>query len=247
MAGCHGIGQGGRKTAGRQRLCRLARTGAQPAAAGGVLALAVGDGSVISRPQWQTLQDSGTVHLFVISGQHVSLVAGLAYGLVVLLVRLGGWPRWIPWLPAACGLALGSAYAYGVVSGLGVPVQRALIMVTVVLVWRLRYRSLASWTPWLLALALVILLDPLVMLQPGFWLSFAAVAVLALVFTGRIGRWRGWQMLLRAQWAPWAVAIGLLPLLLATGLPVSRVGPLANALAVPFVSFWVLPLVLLGL
>ncbi|MFB1010434.1 MAG: DNA internalization-related competence protein ComEC/Rec2 [Thiopseudomonas sp.] len=213
-------------------------------AAGGVLALAVGDGSAISRPQWQTLQDSGTVHLFVISGQHVSLVAGLAYGLVVLLVRLGGWPRWIPWLPAACGLALGSAYAYGVVSGLGVPVQRALIMVTVVLVWRLRYRSLASWTPWLLALALVVLLDPLVMLQPGFWLSFAAVAVLALVFAGRLGRWRWWQILIRAQWA---AGIGLVPLLLATGLPVSWVGPLANAVAVPFVSFWMLPLVLSGL
>ncbi len=213
-------------------------------ASGGVLALTVGDGSSVSRQQWQTLQDSGTVHLFVISGQHVSLVAGLAYGLVVLLVRVGGWPQALPWLPAACALALGSAYAYGLVSGLGVPVQRALIMVTVVLVWRLRYRSLASWTPWLLALALVILLDPLVMLQPGFWLSFAAVAVLALVFTGRIGRWRGWQILLRAQWA---VAIGLMPLLLATGLPVSWVGPLANALAVPFVSFWVLPLVLLGL
>lgn len=213
-------------------------------AAGGVLALSLGDGSVLSRTQWQKLQDSGTVHLFVISGQHISLVAGLGYGLVVLLVRLGLWPMRVPWLPAACALALGGAFAYGALAGFAVPVQRALIMVTVVLLWRMSYRPLSSWKPWSLALAAVLVLDPLVMLQPGFWLSFAAVAVLLLVFAGRLGRWRWWQMLSRAQWA---AAIGLLPLLLASGLPISWVGPVANAVAVPFVSFVVLPLVLLGM
>lgn len=213
-------------------------------AAGGVVALALGDGSLLSRAQWQQLQDSGTVHLFVISGQHISLVAGLAYGLVALLLRLGWWPMRIPWLPVACLLALGCALAYGALAGFGVPVRRALIMVAVALFWRMRYQSLASWKPWLLALALLLLLDPLVVLQPGFWLSFAAVAVLMLVFVGRLGRWRWWQVLFRAQWA---AALGLLPFLLAAGLPVSGVGPLANALAVPFVSFWVLPLVLFGL
>lgn len=212
--------------------------------AGGVLALSLGDGSVLSRAQWQRLQDSGTLHLFVISGQHISLVAGLGYGLVALLVRLGVWPMRVPWLPVACALALLAAFAYGALAGFAVPVRRALIMVSVVLLWRMTYRPLSSWKPWLLALAVVVLLDPLVMLQPGFWLSFAAVAVLLLVFAGRLGRWRWWQVLGRAQWA---AAVGLLPLLLATGLPVSWVGPLANALAVPFVSFVVLPLVLLGM
>ncbi|MFP3526414.1 ComEC/Rec2 family competence protein, partial [Pantoea sp. SIMBA_072] len=41
-------------------------------------------------------------------------------------------------------------------------------------------------------------------------------------------------------------AIGLLPVLLATGLPVSLSAPLANLLAVPWVSLAVLPLALLG-
>ena len=213
-------------------------------ALGGVLALSLGDGSVLTREQWQLLQDSGTVHLFVISGQHVSLVAGLGYGLVALLVRLGLWPARLPWLPAACALALTGAYVYGALAGFAVPVQRALIMVTVVLLWRMSYRPLSSWKPWLLALAAVLVLDPMVILQPGFWLSFAAVGCLVLMFAARLGRWRWWQVLGRAQWA---AAAGLLPLLLATGLPVSWVGPLANLLAVPFVSFLLLPLVLLGL
>lgn len=42
------------------------------------------------------------------------------------------------------------------------------------------------------------------------------------------------------------MAIGLLPVLLATGLPVSLSAPLANLVAVPWISLAVLPLALLG-
>ncbi len=209
----------------------------------GVIALVLGDGSGLSRAQWQVLQSSGTVHLFVISGQHISLVAGLAYALIAWLQRLALWPMRVPWLPVACGLALLSALLYGALAGFAVPVQRALIMVAVVLFWRLRYQQLASWTPWLLALSLILFYDPLVVLQPGLWLSFAAVAVLLLVFAWRLGRWPWWQVLTRAQWA---AALGLMPFLLALGLPVSALGVIANIVAVPFVSVWALPLSLLG-
>lgn len=212
-------------------------------ASAGVIALVLGDGSGLSAQQWQVLRDSGTVHLFVISGQHISLMAGLAYAAVALLHRLALWPMRIPWLPVACGLAFFSAVLYGAVAGFDVPVRRALIMLAVVLLWRLRHLQLAQWTPWLLALTLVLLHDPLVVLHPGFWLSFAAVAVLFLVFAWRLGRFAWWQLLTRAQWA---AAVGLLPFMLALGLPVSWLGPLANALAVPFVSFVTLPLALLG-
>lgn len=213
------------------------------ASSAAVVALVLGDGAAIGREQWQLLRDSGTVHLFVISGQHISLLAGLAYGLVAWLNRLLLWPQRLPWLPAACAMAWVSALLYGALAGFNVPVQRALIMVTMVLAWRLRHLPLASMTPWLLALATVLLYDPLVVLQPGLWLSYAAVAVLILVFAWRIGRWRWWQVLWRSQLA---AALGLLPFLLALGLPVSLLGPLANALAVPFVSLLVLPLALVG-
>ena len=131
----------------------------------------------------------------VISGQHIGMLAGLLYGLVALLARLGAWPRRLPWLPWACGLALSGALAYGWLAGFDVPVRRACLMVTVVLVWRLRFRHLGVWLPLLLALDGVLLIDPLVTLQPGFWLSFGAVAVLALAFSGRLGSWRWWMAL----------------------------------------------------
>ena len=210
---------------------------------GTIAALVVGDDSGLSAADWRVLQDTGTVHLMVISGQHVGILAGLLYALVAALARWGLWPRRLPWLPWACGLAMTGALCYGWLAGFDVPVRRACLMVAVVLLWRLRFRHLGVWQPLLMALCCVLLLDPLASLQPGFWLSFGAVGLLVLVFAGRLGSWPWWQSLGRAQWA---MALGLLPLMLALGLPVSLSGPLANLLAVPWVSLLSVPLALLG-
>jgi len=210
---------------------------------GALTALVLGDDSGLSTADWQVLQNTGTVHLMVISGQHIGLLAALLYGLVAGLARWGLWPRSWPWLPCACALAFVGALAYGLLAGFEVPVQRACVMVGLVLLWRWRFRHLGVWLPVLLALLAVLLGEPLAGLQPGFWLSFGAVMLLILIFSGRLGAWPWWSTLLRAQWA---MAIGLLPLLLALGLPVSASGPLANLVAVPVVGLVVVPLALLG-
>lgn len=209
----------------------------------GLAALVLGDGSGLAAEDWRILQDTGTVHLLVISGQHIGLLSGLIYAWVAGLARYGCWPRRLPWLPWACGLAFAAALAYGLLAGFAVPVQRACVMVGLVLLWRLRFRHLGIWWPLLLALNAVLLLEPLASLQPGFWLSFAAVAVLLLAFSGRLGPWRAWQAWTRAQWL---IAIGLFPLLLILGLPISLSAPLANLFAVPWISLLVLPLALAG-
>jgi competence protein ComEC len=210
---------------------------------GALAALVLGDGSGLSREDWQALQDTGTVHLLVISGQHVGLLAGLIYMLIAGLARYGLWPSRLPWLPWACGLAFAAALGYGLLAGFEVPVRRACLMIGLVLLWRLRFRHLGAWWPLLLALNGVLLLEPLASLQPGFWLSFGAVAVLIFTFSGRLGPWRWWQTWTRAQWL---IAIGLGPMLLILGLPISLSGPLVNLLAVPWISLLVLPPALLG-
>jgi competence protein ComEC len=223
----------------RQRLLSVDAQGRN----GALAALVLGDGSGLSREDWQILQDTGTVHLLVISGQHIGLLAAVMYILVAGLARFGLWSlRW-PWLPWACGLAFAAALGYGLLAGFEVPVQRACVMLGLVLLWRLRFRHLGAWWPLLLAFNAVLLLDPLASLRPGFWLSFTAVAVLIFTFGGRLGGWRWWQTWTRAQWL---IAIGLCPVLLALHLPISLSGPLANLLAVPWVSLVVLPPALLG-
>jgi len=223
----------------RQRLLAVDAQGREA----GLIALVLGDGSGLTAADWQVLQDTGTVHLLVISGQHIGLLAGLIYGLIAGLARYGVWPRTWPWLPWACGLAFATALGYGLLAGFGVPVQRACVMVGLVLVWRLRFRHLGLWWPLLLALNGVLVLEPLASLQPGFWLSFAAVAVLILAFGGRLGPWSLWQAWTRPQWL---IAIGLFPVLLVLGLPISLSAPFANLVAVPWISLVVLPLALLG-
>lgn len=223
----------------RQRLLAVDAQGRETALA----ALVLGDGTGLPDQDWRTLQATGTVHLLVISGQHIGLLAGLVYGLIAGAARLGLWPGRLPWLPWACASAMASALAYGLLAGFQVPVQRACLMLAVVLLWRLRFRHLGATFPLLLALVGVLLAAPLASLLPGFWLSFAAVAILIYTFAGRLGGWRPWQAWSRAQCV---IAVGLLPLLLALGLPISLTAPLANLLAVPWISLAVLPLALLG-
>ncbi|MDF5984335.1 ComEC/Rec2 family competence protein [Pseudomonas aeruginosa] len=209
------------RDAWRQRLLAVDAQGRGAALA----ALVLGDGSGLSAAEWRMFQDTGTVHLMVISGSHISLLAGMLYGLVAALHRLGCWPRRLPWLPCACALGLLGAWSYGLMAGFEVPVRRACLMVSLALVWRLRFRHLGLLTPLLATLVLVLLVEPLASLQAGFWLSFLAVALLLWLFAGRLGRWRWWAAWGRAQWG---MALGLAMPLLALGLPLSLSGAPAN-------------------
>jgi competence protein ComEC len=94
-----------------------------------------------------------------------------------------------------------------------------------------------------LAAAVIVLVDPLAVLAAGFWLSFGGVAALRLVLAPRAGERAWWRELPRAQLA---LSLALLPLtawLFGQG---SLVGPFANLLAVPWIGFVVVPLVVAG-
>ncbi len=214
----------------------------------GVLtALAVGDQQAIPAEQWRLFRQTGVVHLMSISGLHVTMVAALFAGLV-------GWSwrrseRLMLFLPAPkAAIAAGwlAALAYSLLAGFAVPTQRTLYMLSVVALALWSGRNLGASRSLLLALLLVLLLDPWAVLAPGFWLSFAAVGVLFFVGTARLGAARGWRTAL-ASWGAtqWAVTVGTLPLLLLLFQQFSLVSPLANALAIPLVSFVVTPLALL--
>ncbi len=208
-----------------------------------LLALIVGDRSVLSREDWQVLQATGTSHLMVISGLHVGLFAAAVFGLVTLAGRLGilHLPFARIWLAAP--LAIFAAAIYAALAGFAVPTQRALLMVAMVLLARLLYRQPGPWFFWLLAMCLVVMINPAAPLLAGFWLSFMAVGLLVFGMAGRLdqrGLWWRWG---RAQWV---IFIGLWPWLLLWGMPGSLIAPLVNILAIPFVSLLVVPAALLG-
>ncbi len=213
-------------------------------AAGLLLALVVGDRSDIGEQDWAVLRATGTNHLMAISGLHIGLLAGLGFWLGRWLWRFSG--RGLLWLPAprfGVLLALILASGYAALAGFSVPTQRALIMTAAALLALWHYRRVAAGQTLGLALLLVLVRDPLAVLDPGFWLSFAAVG---LIFLGLRGRLRATGRLRQAIQVQWWISLGLLPLLLLLFSQASLISPLANLLAVPVVGLLVVPLALSG-
>jgi len=209
-----------------------------------VLALAIGDRQQITQPQWDVLIRTGTNHLVAISGLHVGLVAGFAFFLVRGLWRLSARAvtRW-PAAKAGAVAGLLAAAVYAMLAGFSVPTQRALVMVAVVMLAIIVQRHTRSSNLLALALLLVLIIDPLAVMAAGFWLSFGAVVVIVYGMSGRLAMNSYWWRWGQTQWL---VAVGLFPALLLLFQQASLVAPLANLLAVPWVSLVTVPLTLLG-
>ncbi len=212
-----------------------------------LVALAIGDQQAIPAEQWLLFRQTGVTHLMSISGLHVTMVAALFAGLVGWLWRRS--ERLVLFLPAPkAAIAAGwlAAGGYSLLAGFAVPAQRTFYMLTVVALALWSSRNLGPSRSLLLALLVVLVLDPWAVLAAGFWLSFAAVALLFFVGTARLGGRHGWRSGL-AHWGAtqWAVSIGTLPLMLLLFQQFSLVSPIANALAIPLVSFVITPLALL--
>lgn len=228
--------------------------------AGVIMALVIGDQRAISQSDWDVFNRTGINHLMSISGLHITMVAGMIAALVYALWRRSfftraGLPLILPAQKAAALAGMITALIYVLLAGFGVPAQRTLYMLTVV--------AMALWLGRLTgvshvlcaALAVVLLLDPWAVLWPGFWLSFAAVALIMYVSVGRAGYFRMRsaslvaklrEAVLAAARTQYAITIGLVPLTVLLFSQVSVVGPLANAVAIPLVSFVITPLALAG-
>lgn len=238
-----------------------ARVQDDPRSAGVLAALVAGEQSAIERADWELFRTTGVAHLMSISGLHVTLFAWLATALVGGLWRrlarrrpqaLLALPT--PWAAGLGGVVLATAYA--LFSGWGVPAQRTVLMLAVVVGLRLGVRHWPWPMVWLLAVAAVLLLDPWALMQPGFWLSFVAVAILFATDPGRRQRvqaadpppWtrRGARALWGLVREQGVVTVALAPLTLLLFGQWSVVGLAANLVAIPLVTLLITPLALLG-
>ena len=240
-----GAHKGGYFLSLRQHLADRLMTRGDPAAVSGFMsALVLGDKSRIPAPSWDALVATGTVHLMVVSGLHVGMVAGGCFFLGLCLGRIGsalGSPLPAPLLGAA--LAMAGAATYTLIAGSGLPMQRALLMTLVVTGALMVRRRVAVWQGFAVALFGVALLDPLAVVRQGFWLSFGAVAALLFWFAPRPARRQWGRQLLDAQLV---VFVALMAALLFFQGAVFFSAPLVNLVAIPWVSMLVVPLCLLG-
>ncbi|ENW3107954.1 DNA internalization-related competence protein ComEC/Rec2, partial [Neisseria gonorrhoeae] len=126
-------------------------------------------------------------------------------------------------------------------AGFSVPTQRSVLMLAA-FAWAWRRGRLSAWATWWQALAAVLLFDPLAVLGVGTWLSFGLVAALIWACAGRLYEGKR-QTAVRGQWAASVLSLVLLGYLFAS-LPL--VSPLVNAVSIPWFSWVLTPLALLG-
>src|SRR5690606_17852522 len=136
--------------------------------------------------------------------------------------------------------AFATAAAYGLLAGASLPTVRTVLMIAVVALARCSRRACGGVQTLALALLAIVLADPLATLSPGFWLSFGGVAFLMLCMrTGPRRGLRAWVRELGA--AQLVMSLTLLPLTVGFFGQASIAGVLANLVAVPLVSFVIVP------
>jgi competence protein ComEC len=151
----------------------------------------------------------------------------------------------VPRPPSQAALALFAAGIYSALAGFGLPTVRTMLMIGVVALARCLRRQPTGLQSLAMALVVVLLFDPLSVLAAGFWLSFVGVAFLMLCLTTRGRGLRGFLHELSA--GQLVMTLALLPLTMWFFGEASLVGALSNLIAVPFVSFVIVPCTLLGM
>ena len=225
-------------------------------------ALITGKRDAISRDLNDAMYISSLAHVLSISGYHMAVVAFVIF----FVVRAGFalWPSFAVRYPVkkiAAGTTFLVAAFYLVLSGAEVATQRAFIMLSIVLLAVMIDRSALTLRTLAVAALAVLLFAPEALVHPSFQMSFAATLGLVAVYANGMS-WgsRSADTPLSVRIALWggreiaALIIASLVAGLATtpyaAYHFHRAAPhgvLANLLAMPIVSFWVMPAGLLGL
>ncbi|MDQ2834765.1 MAG: ComEC/Rec2 family competence protein [Acidobacteriota bacterium] len=134
--------------------------------AGMLNAMLFGDRAQLNKTQRTGFERTGSFHLFVVSGMHVALVAGL----ILWLFR-----RWKLREGPATWLTLVVTFAYALLTGFGAPVQRALFMTAVFLIARLLARDRNVLNALGAAALAVLVWSPGALFEASFQMTFLAI------------------------------------------------------------------------
>lgn len=205
------------------------------------IALTTGDRGFLTDQQKSIIQQSATQHILAISGLHLTLVGGFSWLFIQFV-----W-SFIPKLNqriapiqagAVCAWLIISFYT--VISGLGLPTQRAWIMFSTILFAWVFLRSININTL-LFALLIILLIDPLSLLNSSLYLSFLATYVVIWTVAQR------WSALTKIIVMQVLICITLTPVIWVSFGVVPVAGLLSNLIVIPWLTFALLPSLLLSL
>lgn len=133
-------------------------------------AMLFGDRTRLNHALRLGFERTGSFHLFVVSGLHVAILAGL----LIWAARALGLSEWLATL-----ITLVLLPAYALLTGFGVPVQRALLMATVFLVTRLLSRERNPLNALGAAALVVLVWSPRALFEASFQMTFLAIIAIA--------------------------------------------------------------------
>lgn len=212
----------------------------------GVLqALVTGDGGYVAPDIWEVYRLTGTIHLLVISGLHVSVLSLMLFALLFFPLRMLGMHRRrdLPALAAAAVVCAGALWI-GWFTGAGSPVMRVAVMLLAVFALKLTQRPSAMWYVLAASMLVTSAAMPLQVFRSGFWLSYGAVAVLLFFFLPRRSATSALSGTILAQVV---LFIGLSPLAVLVIGQSALVALPGNYLAVPILTLVTVPCLFLGL
>lgn len=228
-------------------------------------AIVTGNRNLMTTEQVEAYRDSGLAHFLSISGLHMSMIAGLMFFLVRLVMAM------IPALSlrynskkAAAVSAIFISTVYLFISGAAVPTQRAYIMTFVVLLAVLFERQAISMRVLALAAMIILVISPQMLVSISFQLSFAAVIALVAFyecFGGRVEKffagdglslwgkiWRGIPAyLIGIVIADLVASMATLPFAVYHFNRIALYTSLTNLAAGPVIGLLIMPAVLLSL
>lgn len=179
-----------------------------------------GDKSGFDKDFYNKLKDSGLVHLMVASGTNVTLLASGGIGM------LAGWwnRRWVIVMVLVC------LWAYAGIVGWEPPMIRALLLISIFYWGQLLGRKYDLIRSLGVTVAIMVVIDPGMIVSVSFWLSLAAfVGVVTADFARqnmRIGK--GVTLLWQASWSTIWISLWVTPILGLVFGRISLVAPISN-------------------
>lgn len=181
-------------------------------------AMVLGEVTELTEEQNRLFRESGTMHLFSISGLHIAAIA-VALHMLLSLCRL---PRWSSW---SAGLAL--LWLYVDVTGCSSSAVRAFVMVALFETAFVLRRAVNPVATLAFAAFVSLLVNPMQVFSAGFQMSYGIVAALLLLGLPLVEfgqeKWRLFRDLPEVTWRWWhhAAAWGQRGLISALGIGVA--------------------------
>ncbi len=186
-------------------------------------ALIFGINNHISKDTWDIYKNTGTAHLIVISGLHISLVIAFSFMLNPMLSYL-------------------FAVFYGFIAGFGISAIRALLLSGIAILCKKLNKNTSLLDIFGLSIIFILIIYPSAVLYKGFWLSILCVFILiASSFFYKNIKQSNIDNLTNS----YLLFLTLMPVSILFFNKISPISILANFVAIPFASFLIVPVVLI--